>query len=169
MRFKKLFSLIIDNFNYQIQISLVAFCAVEGNERSMGEENRLEKVENKSMRVSYLFPFIKYASFLFIFSEFPVLGSSMGVTVKVVIPAEEHSDRLFLLLQLVSYLLIHIINTIPTSSLKKTRLFRLRSRVVNESILGLVDYRIIFRTIFFTWLPECIKKIAYLLCGSVLL
>lgn len=32
---------------------------------------------------------------------------------------------------------------------------------------ALVDYGIIFRTIFFTWLPECIKKIAYLLCGSV--
>lgn len=29
-------------------------------------------------------------------------------------------------------------------------------------------YTIIFRTIFFTWLPECIKKIACLLCGSVL-
>lgn len=27
---------------------------------------------------------------------------------------------------------------------------------------------IIFRTIFFTWLPECIKKIAHPLCGSVL-
>lgn len=28
--------------------------------------------------------------------------------------------------------------------------------------------RIIFRTIFFTWAPDCIKKIAYLLYGSVL-
>lgn len=33
---------------------------------------------------------------------------------------------------------------------------------------GCVVYRIIFRTIFFTWAPDCIKKIAYLLCGSVL-
>lgn len=30
------------------------------------------------------------------------------------------------------------------------------------------DYRIIFRTIFFTWLPECIKKIVHPLRGSVL-
>lgn len=28
--------------------------------------------------------------------------------------------------------------------------------------------QIIFRTIFFTWPSDCIKKIAYLLCGSVL-
>lgn len=32
----------------------------------------------------------------------------------------------------------------------------------------LLVYRIIFRTIFFTWPSDCIKKIAYLLCGSVL-
>lgn len=49
-----------------------------------------------------------------------------------------------------------------------TRLFQLRSRVVNESIFGEGLCTLIFRTIFFTWLPECIKKIAHLLCGSVL-
>lgn len=52
--------------------------------------------------------------------------------------------------------------------LLRTTISQRWSRVANESILRLVDYRIIFRTIFFTWLPECIKKIACLLCGSVL-
>lgn len=52
---------------------------------------------------------------------------------------------------------------------RRTILPRAHSRVANESILcGCVVYRIIFRTIFFTWPPDCIKKIAYLLCGSVL-
>lgn len=111
---------------------------------------------------------LKMLLFVFFFFKFPVVGSSLGVTGKVVIPDSERSGKLFLLLQLVSYLLIHIIKTVPIYSLTKTSLFRPWSRVVNESILGLLDYRIIFRTIFFTWLPECIKKIAYLLCSSVL-
>lgn len=57
----------------------------------------------------------------------------------------------------------------PRPVIRRTILPRAHSRVANESILcGCVVYRIIFRTIFFTWPPDCIKKIAYLLCGSVL-
>lgn len=57
----------------------------------------------------------------------------------------------------------------PRRMIRRTIILRAHSRVANESILcGCVVYKIIFRTIFFTWPPDCIKKIAYLLCGSVL-
>lgn len=53
--------------------------------------------------------------------------------------------------------------------IRRTILLQAHSRVANESIVcGYVVYKIIFRTIFFTWPPDCIKKIAYLLYGSVL-
>lgn len=47
--------------------------------------------------------------------------------------------------------------------------FSRRTRVSRMKVSsGRMVYRIIFRTIFFTWPLDCIKKIAYLLRGSVL-
>lgn len=47
--------------------------------------------------------------------------------------------------------------------------FPRRARVSRMKVSsGRAVCTIIFRTIFFTWPPDCIKKIAYLLCSSVL-